>query len=416
MYRQVLCEALFALACRHELTHLYDLDLRQISHPGLTDTVSQYLLDREAAWEARMLALLAARANNLRPLAGAIASVALNETEHSEVRYLAGSVALSLDSNTTATTVAQLAGAGDTDADVDPDDQLLGVGLAAALGAGEPLGAVLQRIREPRRRFMIGRYWRLLTQELPDAVRDSSRPVTDIVAAVAWAAAVESADAGSPAVVEAAAKTLDAIVLASVDRSWEDPRLGPVTARLLLDRLDNRHQLLLDRDGRTKVTTEQRHLLLKAVIRAVADSNSGRHIMWLAAHELAQQEDLQLLVDLFHDAATPAEAEAWARCAGVIFNPALPEHGDIAEAVDQSGDLHRKAFAPALERPDNDRDDTTTDEGGMSAAELKEWINEAIRLDTGQAFPSLCYRLHFQPDQKTAQLGLELVLQPGFVM
>lgn len=416
-YREVLCDALFALASRHELTHLYDLDLRQIGHPGLADTATRYLSDREAAWEVRTLALLAARANDLRQLAGGMTSLALDKTEPSDLRYVAASTALALDGNTAAPQLAQLVASGDTDPEVDPDDQLMGVGLAAALHAGQPLGAVLQHLRRPRRRNLIGRYRRLLTQELPAAVADRARPVSDIVDALAWAESVETVSSPASALVEAAGHVLDATVLAAVSRSEEDSRLGPAAAKFLLNRLHQRHQVLWERDSRAHFTMGERHLLLRTVIPATSNE-ADRYVMWLAVHDLAQPDDLQLLVDWFHAAATPTEAEAWALCAGMVFDPARPEHSQIADSAGPGSDLHRQAFAPALEH-DTGRDaDTTPDARSLSAAELRKWISEAFALAPGEAFLQLCFRLQFQPDTPDPQLGLALEVAelPGWAL
>jgi len=412
-YREVLAAGLFDLAARHELTHIYDLDLRQISYPGLADTVAQRLSDHDATPDARLLALRAARANNLRPLAGDIAAVALDDRESPDLRYTAGSVAFDLDAPATAPRLARLVESGDTDPEVDPDDQLLGLGLAAALRAGARLGGVLAKVRAPRTPNLVGRYWRLLTQELPAAVTDPSLRVDDLLDAVRWAARVESAiDDGQPSkLVDAAGRVLDAIVLTALSRAGEDPRLAPAASRLVIGRLTRRQRVMVDRHDRAKLSGPQRRALLEAVLAAATAADVGRRVVWLAGRELVRPEDLQWLVDRCGAASDPAEFAAWALYAGLAFDPADPSHRQVAATVPADSLLYREAFASALSNfldPQEAGARPGPAPAGPSVAELRASLAEALSSDRADAFAVLCHRLLFQSDQASAQLSLEL--------
>ncbi len=417
-YREVLAAALFELANRHELTHIYDLDLRQVRYPGLADQVARYVADRDAAPDARLLALRAARANNLRALAGDIADLALDERESPDLRSSAASVAFDLDAPTTATQLARLVQSGDTNPEVDPDDQLLGIGLTAVLRAGERPGGVLARLRAPRTPTMFGRYRRLLTQDLPAAVSDPTLPMDDLLDAVRWATRIEStAGNGRPSeLVDTAGPVLDSILVTAISRAGEDARLAPAASRLLLDRLGRRQRVMVDRRDRAKLSAPQRHALLEAVIVAATSTD----IVWLAGRDLVRPEDLPWLVGRTNAASDPAEVAAWALCAGLAFDPADLSHRRIAAAVAADSLLFREAFARALSGIDQQAADAGAQaaEAGPSVAELRASLADALSSDRADAFAVLCHRLLFQPDQATAQLSLELDVTklPGWAL
>ncbi len=398
-YREVLAAALFDLANRHELTHIYDLDLRQVRYPGLADQVAHYVADRDAVPDARLLALRAARANNLRALAGNIAAVALDEHESPDLRYTAASVALDLDAPTTAPQLARLVKSGDTDPEVDPDDQLLGIGLTAALRAGEPVGGVLTRVRAPRAPNTFARYRRLLTQDLPAALSDPTLPMDDLFDAVQWAARIEGmAGNGQPSdLVDAAAPVLDRVLVTAISRAGEDARLASAASRLLLDRLARQQRVMVDRRDRANLSASQRHALLEAVLAAATATD----IVWVAGRDLVRPEDLSWLVSRANAASDPSVVAAWALCAGLAFDPTEPSHRTIAAAVPADSILYREAFARALSGIDQQDPGagTRATAAGPSVAELRASIADALSSDRADAFAVLCHRLLFRPDQ-----------------
>jgi hypothetical protein len=433
-YRRVLVESLLDLAGRHQLPDVYGLPLTGLDYPGLAETLRAVLPDQKASVDARLLSVLLARANHLASLASPLLALALDTDAPTPLRSIAGHVVLELGDRSTRAQVATLA---DTERDDDPDDELLGLGLSAAVGLGTPLDELLQRLRAPNNPDLFGNYRLVLIDELPARLADPGLDPQQLGATLTWAAGIERrasdrppADPAAAALLSAAEPLFDAVLRAGWNRAAQEPALLAPTARLLAVRCTHHYTVVHGR--RTQLPAlpaDQRRLLLAAVrveLRALgADPGEVYH----ALGTLLLRDDLAWLIRSSLEATDPTEAADWALYVRWVFDPTDPAH--VRQALDVPTDtaLYREAFAAwreeiplgseraALLRRVHDRQ--AREPEGPTEADLRHRLTtELAQPRDDDTFTRLCRWLLFAPGERHSHQTLELDVTalPGWAL
>jgi hypothetical protein len=427
-YREVLVNGLLDLASRYELGDIFGLDLTNLTHPGLAAKLTDFLQDRAAPADVRILAALIARANHLRELVPVLLGRALDDRESVGLRGIFGNMALELgdiDAHSRLSTLTE------ESADRDPDDELFGLGLSASLRAGTPLEDVLPGLRPPRNPDLFGSYRLLLISELPKRIADPELDAAQLLAALAWAAELE-AQAGTQAAVpppdpsagrllDPMEPVLDAILRTGVARCADGERLLHASARLLAVRLEHHSAILHDqRSQLPTLPTSSRHAIVAAARRELRNLGVHQSAAWPLHGALILAEDLPWLISQAQPALDPEEAADWALYARWAFNPDDERHIRLVLEIAPDTILYRQGFASWREpiRLDSEladqlrrahRGSPEPDPEAPSASQLCQQLVTVLEtIPDDDTFTRLCYLLLFRPGQRYAHNRLEL--------
>jgi hypothetical protein len=435
-YREILVNGLLDLASRYELGDIFGLDLNNLTHPGLAARLTDFLQDRAAPADVRILAALIARANHLRELVPVLLGRALNDSEPVGLRGIFGNMALELGDLDTYRRLATLTG---ESADRDPDDELFGLGLSASLRAGTPLPDFLPGLRPPRNPDLFGSYRLLLISELPKRIADPQIDAAQLLAALAWAAeledqagrqaAVPTPDPSAGRLLDPMEPVLDAILRAGVARCGDNERLLTATARLLAVRLEHYSTILHDqRSQLPTVPANSRRDIVAATRRELRNLGVHQSAAWPLHSALILAEDLPWLINQAQTTTDPEEAADWALYARWAFNPDDEHHIRLVLEIAPDTILYRQGFASWREpvRLDSEladelrrahRRSPEPDPGAPSASDLRQRLITVLEATPDDdTFARLCYLLLFQPGQRWAhnQLELDVTGLPGW--
>jgi hypothetical protein len=435
-YREILVNGLLDLASRYELSDIYGLDLNGLNYPGLAARLTDFLQDRAAPADVRMLAALVARANHLRELVPVLLERTLDDRQPVGLRGLFGNMALELGDLDTHRRLATLTG---ESADHDPEDELFGLGLSASLRAGTSLGDFLPGLRPPREPDLFGSYRLLLISELPKRIADPRLDTAQLLAALAWAAeledkagtqgAVPTPDSSAGRLLDPMEPVLDAILQAGVAGCGDDERLLDATAGLLAVRLEHHSTILHDqRSQLPTVPTNSRHAIVAATRRELRNLSVHQSAAWPLHGVLILAEDLPWLINQALTTTDPEEAADWALYARWAFNLDDEHHIRLVLEIAPDTILYRQGFANWREpvRLDSEladqlrrahRRSPEPEPEAPSASELRQRLVTILEATPDDdTFTRLCQLLLFRPGQRWAhnQLELDITGLPGW--
>jgi hypothetical protein len=187
--REIATDALLKSCDHGQFLHIkHNLEVRNLSHPGLAEQLRAALTDQERSVSARCLAVNIARTCAVEGLGDLLAEIALSNAEAHDLRTSAAYAVAELGSEVDRSRLQPLLGA---TRDVDPDDQLRGAALQAIYPNQKYDDEMWGYLEPPRRALFFGAYDSFLTSSVSPKLNAKNLP-----AALRWCAKYESDESG----------------------------------------------------------------------------------------------------------------------------------------------------------------------------------------------------------------------------
>lgn len=320
--RKRLVDTLLALYTQGKFTP-QSLDLQghysKLAHPGLADQLRPHVVDKNAPWLVRRVAIDIAEACKVESLVPEMVQIALDQTEDAQVRKNAAYAVIRAGN---AAAKAQLKPLALGQAGPDPDDDLKGCGLRAVWPDNLTIQELFAALTPEKRPNYTGSYamFRLkLRESLPAGLKPE-----DLPCALDWIARGD--DAGHDL-----EELVDLIMITAWDSLDRYPKLASTIAEAALMRLRNHRPIaegakenpfseIIVRDAPRR----------RLVLRAMMGVGTTKHDTLALAHgptPLATQDDLPWIVEQVL-AAQSEERDAWVALLNWVFNPNKPGHLD----------------------------------------------------------------------------------------
>ena len=320
--RKRLVDTLLALYAQGKFTS-QSLDLQghysKLAHPGLADQLRPHVVDKNANWLVRRVAINIAEACNVEALVPELVRIALDQTEDAQVRKNAAYAVIRAGD---AAAKVQLKPLALGQAGPDPDDDLKGCGLRAVWPEHltvQELFAVLTPEKRPTYGGSYAKFRLELRESLPARLKPEELPL-----ALDWIARGD--DAGHDL-----AELVDLIIAKAWDSLDPNPELASAIAKAALTRLRNYRPIAEGTEekpfsGTIVHDAARRRLVLCAMMGIVTTKNDT----FTLAHgptPLATQDDLPWVVEKV--LAVPSEKrDVWVALLNWVFNPNKPGHLD----------------------------------------------------------------------------------------
>ena len=337
--RKRLVDALLALYAEGKFTP-GSLDLRghyhKLAHPRLADQLRPYVLDKNAHWLVRRVAIDISEACKVKSLVPELVRIALDQPEETQVRKKAAYAVIRAGD---AAAKAQLKPLALGQAGADPDDDLKGCGLQAVWPDHMTAQELFQALTARKRTNYAGSYvaFRLaLRKELPEQLQ-----MGDLQFAMNWVAKGHAKDHDVEELGEL-------IIITGWQALEEHPELAQPFARAALARLRDYEAIAKGSEDRpfgqeVRQDAARRRAVLVAVMEAVGPKEET---FWLVHTQtpLATDEDVVWLAERVLEA-PPDRKDAWLSLINWVFNPHKPGHLDTVIGLCKREPSLGKAFS-----------------------------------------------------------------------
>jgi len=337
--RKRLVDALLALYAEGKFTR-GSLDLRsdyhKLDHPGLADQLRPHVLDTNAHWLVRRVAIDIAEACKVKALVPELVRIALDQTEETQVRKKAAYAVIRAGD---AAAKAQLKPLALGQAGADPDDDLKGCGLQAVWPDHMTPQELFQALTPRKRTNYAGSYFVFklaLRKELPEQLQPGY-----VKFALEWVARGNAKGHDFEELGER-------IMIMGWEALEQHPELAQPFARAALARLRDHEAIAKGSEDRPfgQVVREdavRRRAVLAAVMEAVGPKDET---FWLvhAQTPLATDEDVVWLAERVLEA-PPDRKDAWLSLINWVFNPHKPGHLDTVIGLCKREPSLGKAFS-----------------------------------------------------------------------
>jgi hypothetical protein len=400
--------------------------LAALDHPGLSGQLNPLIVDPDADWSVRRLAITIARVCERRDCESALLALALTEKEPAWIRD--DGVWALREYGSQASKEALVPLALETIED-DVDDEIKGSALMAVFPGLVSAQQVFDALTPPRNTHLIGAYSSYLHKDLPESLTRADLPV-----ALRWAA-------GTP-ITHGPNFGLDSLVDSVLARAWplldEDVEIAELVADVARPRLKAHVDLLnsIDRADHREVFQEPagRHRLVEELIPDITQSELHAAALVTSSPALLQPDDLSWVLSGVARSLGTASESAWVQIASMAFAPPVsdddleelerlypisPEMKEQfeywltpvaldSEKADQLRELHRPWGRQAEDLPDRAEEMDDAVAADLAAAEARE--------DDGwwRLNHSLLFNEHGRSEPRLGEWEADLTALPGW--
>jgi hypothetical protein len=361
--------------------------LSALDHPGLPGQLNPLIINLDADWSVRRLAITIARVCERKECEQALLDLALNGDEPAWVRD--DGVWALREYGSRASKEALVPLALETIED-DLDDEIKGSALMAVFPGLISVEQVFAVLTPPRNTHLIGAYSTYLHKGLPEALERSDLPV-----ALKWAA-------GMPPTHERS-NGLSSLVDAVLAKAWpfvvNDDEISGLVADVVKPRLKAHVDLLnsIDRGDHREAFRDpaSRHRLIEELIPDIDGSGMHAAALVTTSPELLSSDDFSWVLSRIEMSLGAPEESAWVQIARMAFSLPIsnadledlericlksPELNDQlghwlapvlvdSEQADHMREHHRYSRPPAEDPPDRAEEMDTAVEADLLAAE-----------------------------------------------